>query len=189
MVCEWLAWVLRMKRPGRDLSRQFLLRKARMRELEEKNPPSLSLISNVKDVDNAIPLNDFPPLRSMRMDDGGYHSVRNELLGILNELRFITHKIKEDAEAEDETNDWKFAAMVIDRLCFWIFTVWLTVGTLAIFFSAPNMFKSWIVYYVSLFPYQNTPYLTFYPNYNCKPVHSALQVSLIFFPICNFPIS
>ena len=112
-----------------------------MRELEAKAPPSISLISNIKDVDNAIPLNDYPPLRSVRIEESGLHSVRNELLGILNELRFITHKIKEDGEADEETNDWKFAAMVIDRLCFWIFSVYLVVTTLAIFFSAPNMFN------------------------------------------------
>ena len=115
--------------------------------LKQKNPPSLSLISNVKDVDNAIPLNDFPPLQSCRTEHSSLHNVRNELLGILNELRFITHKIKEDSDAADETNDWKFAAMVIDRLCFWIFTVYLTVATLSIFFSAPNMFKSWAIGY------------------------------------------
>ena len=141
LLCEWLPWCLRMSRPGKDLSRQFLLRKARMRDLEAKNPPSLSLISNVKDVDNAIPLNEFPPLRSVRFEDGGFNNVRNELLAILNELRFMTHKIKEDNEGNDATNDWKFAAMAIDRLCFWIFTTYLTASTLAIFFSAPNMVK------------------------------------------------
>ena len=84
-----------MSRPGKDLSRQFLLRKARMRELEARTPPSISLLSNVKDVDNAIPLNDFPPVRTVRLDDGGsLMNVKNELLAILNELRFITHKIK-----------------------------------------------------------------------------------------------
>jgi nicotinic acetylcholine receptor len=112
-----------------------------MRELEAKSPPSLSLIANIKDVDNAIPMNDYPPLRSVKVDDGGYSHVRNELLAILNELRFITHKIKEDIDAVDETNDWKFAAMVIDRLCFWIFSAYWILTTLGIFFSAPNMFK------------------------------------------------
>ena len=141
-ICEWLAWALRMSRPGKDLSRQFLLRKARMRELEARTPPSISLLSNVKDVDNAIPLNDFPPVRTVRLDDGGsLLNVKNELLAILNELRFITHKIKEDNETEEEVNDWKFAAMVIDRLCIWVFSIYMIVTTLAIFFSAPNMFS------------------------------------------------
>jgi nicotinic acetylcholine receptor len=142
VVCEWMAWAMRMSRPGKDLSRQFLLRKAKMRELEARTPPSVSLISNVKDVDNSIPLNDFPPVRGIRMhmDDHGILNVKNELLAILNELRFITHKIKEDADAVEDINDWKFAAMVIDRLCIWVFSACMVVTTLGIFFSAPNLF-------------------------------------------------
>ena len=140
MICEWLAWILRMSRPGKELSLKGLLRKAHIRHLETLSPPSQSLLSNVKDIDNAIPLNEYPPLRSIRIEDPGSMSLRNELLGILNELRFITHKIKEDNEAAEETNDWMFAAMVIDRLCFCVFSFYLVVTTLAIFFSAPNMF-------------------------------------------------
>ena len=142
LVCEWMAWAMRMSRPGKDLSRQFLMKKAKMRELEARNPPSISLISNVKDVDNAIPLNDFPPLRSVHPADGGLNNVRNELLAILNELRFITHTIKEDADTGDEKNDWKFAAMVIDRFCIWSFSVFMTVITLTVFFSAPKLLES-----------------------------------------------
>ena len=142
IVCEWMAWALRMSRPGKDLSRQFLLQKARMRELEARSPPSLSLISNVKDVDNQIPLNDYPHgNRYINKVDDMFSNVKSEMLAILNELRFITHKIKEDNESNEEVNDWKFAAMVIDRLCLWVFTVYLVVTTLAIFFSAPNLFS------------------------------------------------
>ena len=74
VICEWLAWVLRMSRPmqipfnppalheiivdrtcderrrvhvrmsrpGRSLSRRYLQRKARMRELTARSPPSMS---------------------------------------------------------------------------------------------------------------------------------------------------
>lgn len=140
LVCEWMAWILRMSRPGKELSREFLLRKARMRELEFKSPPSMSLISNVKDLDNAIPLNDFPPLRTVKVDENaGLRNVKNELLAILNELRYITHKMKMDNDTTEEVNDWKFAAMVIDRLCLWVFSIYLSVATLSIFFSAPHL--------------------------------------------------
>jgi len=54
-------------------------------------------------------------------------SLRGELLAILNELRFITRKIKDENDNAEETNDWKFAAMVIDRLCFWIFSLYLMI--------------------------------------------------------------
>jgi len=56
IVCEWLAWLLRIKRPGRELSLDDLRRKHRVRRLEALIPPSASLISNVKDIDNTIPL-------------------------------------------------------------------------------------------------------------------------------------
>ena len=128
-----------------------------MRDLESKTPPSVSLISNVKDVDNAIPINDFGFGRSL---DGrppstgtgyGNHAaaaaatlsmsgMRNELLAILSELRYITKKIKDDLDSEEETNDWKFAAMVVDRLCFWIFSLYLVGATIAIF-TAPTIHK------------------------------------------------
>lgn len=160
-MCEWLAWALHMSRPGRDLSRRFLQCKARMRDLEAKTPPSVSLISNIKDVDNAIPINDFmsygggtgqinfqqrsldgrgPPNALPPLSSGYGAHMRNELLAILNELRYITKKIKDDLESEEETNDWKFAAMVVDRLCFWIFSLYLVGATIAIF-TAPSLHK------------------------------------------------
>ena len=64
--------------------------------------------------------------------------MRSELLAILSELRYITKKIKDDLESEEETNDWKFAAMVVDRLCFWIFSLYLIIATIAIF-TAPKL--------------------------------------------------
>ena len=57
----------------------------------------------------------------------------NVLLSILAELRFMTDTMKTDNEAGDETNEWKFVARVIDRLCLWLFTVYLVIGTLVIY--------------------------------------------------------
>jgi nicotinic acetylcholine receptor, invertebrate len=69
------------------------------------------------------------------------NGIRGELLAILNELRFITRKIKEENDVAEETNDWKFAAMVIDRLCFWIFSIYLVAAT-ALIFTAPKFAPS-----------------------------------------------
>ena len=52
-----------------------------------------------------------------------------ELTSLLAELRCITRRMRSDAEKEDETNDWKFAAMVVDRLCFCLFSVYLALLT------------------------------------------------------------
>jgi len=45
-----------------------------------------------------------------------------ELTSLLQELRYVTRRMRSDEEDENETNDWKFAAMVIDRLCFYVFS-------------------------------------------------------------------
>ena len=45
------------------------------------------------------------------------HPLHRELSLILKEIKVITDKIKDDDEAGNVENDWKFAAMVIDRLC------------------------------------------------------------------------
>ena len=42
---------------------------------------------------------------------------------ILTELQLLTKKIKEDAEDEKMSSEWKLMAMVVDRLCFYVFFV------------------------------------------------------------------
>ena len=48
---------------------------------------------------------------------------------------------KEDEESEI-ARDWKFAAMVVDRLCLIIFTFFTIVATIAVLFSAPHIIVS-----------------------------------------------
>lgn len=69
---------------------------------------------------------------------------RCALLGeILAELRRINAKLEKDEEAKESCNDWKFAAMVIDRLCLFVFTTFTVVSTFAILFSAPHFSFNW----------------------------------------------
>ena len=58
--------------------------------------------------------------------------LHNEMLAIMNELRVITRKVKNDDNTSSAINDWKFAAMVIDRACFWIFSTSLMVVVIII---------------------------------------------------------
>lgn len=62
-----------------------------------------------------------------------------ELTLILKELHHITDKLRKTDEAEEITNDWKFAAMVVDRLCLFIFTLFTVIATIAVLFSAPHI--------------------------------------------------
>ena len=66
-------------------------------------------------------------------------SASRELALILKELRLITETIKSSKEESLIVNDWKFAAIVLDRVCLLIFTVFTLVATLALFSTAPHI--------------------------------------------------
>lgn len=44
------------------------------------------------------------------------------------------------------TNDWKFAAMVIDRMCLIIFTLFTIIATITVLLSAPHIIVTWFRY-------------------------------------------
>lgn len=51
-------------------------------------------------------------------------------------------KLKKEDEVGEVTRDWKFAAMVVDRLCLIVFTLFTIIATLAVLFSAPHFIVS-----------------------------------------------
>lgn len=66
-------------------------------------------------------------------------SRSNTLLwSILHELRQLTGKVYRDEAKQDKVNDWRFAAMVVDRLCLCAFTIFTVVSTSTILLSAPS---------------------------------------------------
>jgi len=65
----------------------------------------------------------------------GVEALRPDLSAILAEVKCVTSKLRSDESDDEQTSDWKFAAMVIDRLSFWTLTVYLVVVTLAVFGS------------------------------------------------------
>nr|AAM13390.1 nicotinic acetylcholine receptor Dalpha5 subunit [Drosophila melanogaster] len=88
------------------------------------------------------------PIGSTRMPDAVTHhtciksSTEYELGLILKEIRFITDQLRKDDECNDIANDWKFAAMVVDRLCLIIFTMFAILATIAVLLSAPHIIVS-----------------------------------------------
>nr|XP_014282443.2 neuronal acetylcholine receptor subunit alpha-7-like isoform X3 [Halyomorpha halys] len=135
---HWLPCVLRMRRPGHGDNRDSSGKSMQLHTLELKERSSKSLLANVLDIDD-----DFRhgPLQAsshtfIRAHEEGPH---RELGQILKELRMITDKLRKDDEAAEITNDWKFAAMVVDRLCLIIFTLFTVIATIAVLFSAPHI--------------------------------------------------
>lgn len=117
-----------------------------LRELELKERSSKSLLANVLDIDDdfrhgTLQSSSHSFLRGHE-DGGVLHSClgpHRELTLILKELRTITDKMKKEDEASEVTNDWKFAAMVVDRLCLIVFTLFTVIATIAVLFSAPHI--------------------------------------------------
>lgn len=58
---------------------------------------------------------------------------------ILKELQFITGRMKKRDEEQDLISDWKFAAMVVDRFCLIVFTLFTIIATVTVLLSAPHI--------------------------------------------------
>lgn len=60
-------------------------------------------------------------------------------------MQIITDQLKAADEDTKITNDWKFAAMVIDRMCLIIFTLFTIIATITVLFSAPHIIVTWLI--------------------------------------------
>ena len=69
-----------------------------------------------------------------------HHPLHRELCLILKEIKVITDKIRDDEESGAVESDWKFAAMVLDRLCLVTYTTFTIVATVAMLSTAPHVF-------------------------------------------------
>ncbi|XP_018335016.1 acetylcholine receptor subunit alpha-type acr-16-like [Agrilus planipennis] len=160
---QWLPWMLGMSRPGKKITRKTLMMNSRMKELELKERSSKSLLANVLDIDD-----DFRSVTGgasgLSGRDGNTSTVttslgpsfirhattiedsaiptsgqQRELHFILKELQFITTRMKKADEEAEVISDWKFAAMVVDRVCLIIFTLFTIIATVAVLLSAPHI--------------------------------------------------
>ncbi|KAH7956673.1 hypothetical protein HPB52_011623 [Rhipicephalus sanguineus] len=150
----WLPWLLRMEPPGQKANRRSLFLNNKMKELELKERSSRSLLANVLDIDddfrtaNSAAASDCHGTRTPYLGGGGgggastvhacVHSSR-ELNLILRELRFITSRMRKDEQEREVVGEWKFAAMVVDRVCLIIFSLFTIISTCACLFSAPHL--------------------------------------------------
>ncbi|XP_069942981.1 acetylcholine receptor subunit beta-like 2 isoform X2 [Cherax quadricarinatus] len=80
-------------------------------------------------------------------DLGGCHlhnqrTYSPEIQKAIEGVQFIAQHIK-DADRDNEViQDWKFVAMVLDRLFLWVFTIACVVGMCGIIFQAPSLYDT-----------------------------------------------
>ncbi|XP_076641331.1 nicotinic acetylcholine receptor alpha6 [Halictus rubicundus] len=156
---KWLPSILRMSRPGKKTTKKNILMGNRMKDMELQERSSKSLLANVLDINDdfchknsANPSSGYirpafgTPISTGRpatVEDTSaslpLNGMQEELHMILKELRFITDRMKKADEGEDVISDWKFAAMVVDRLCLIIFTLFTLLATIVILCRAPHI--------------------------------------------------
>jgi len=166
---QWIPWVLRMARPGEKITRKTIMMQNKMKELDLKEKSSKSLLANVLDMDDDfVPSSSLPHShvhphhpghgQPGQQKNGGFirvsgnvppseenvssaypSGVPRELSLILKEIKVITDKIRDDEESAAIEGDWKFAAMVLDRLCLITFTLFTIIATLAVLAAAPHV--------------------------------------------------
>jgi len=165
---QWIPWLLRMSRPGEKITRKTIMMQNKMKELDLKEKSSKSLLANVLDMDDdfrpssTLPHSHVHPHHPShahpQQNNGGFIRVsgtlpqqeevannafppgaHRELSLILKEIKIITDKIRDDEESATIENDWKFAAMVLDRLCLIVFTLFTIVATVAVLAAAPHV--------------------------------------------------
>ncbi|XP_034184538.1 nicotinic acetylcholine receptor alpha1 isoform X2 [Osmia lignaria lignaria] len=65
-----------------------------------------------------------------------------EIEKTIDDARFIAQHAKNKDKFESVEEDWKYVAMVLDRIFLWIFTVACVVGTVLIILQAPSLYDT-----------------------------------------------
>lgn len=170
ILLNWCAWFLRMKRPGEDRVRSACDNKTRRSsltsiDLNAATSASLSTNGNLLyvGVRGLESLQYSPGATSpdsgvvcgrlitragedeMLLPSSHGSSVGNmeiELAKILDEVRYIAKRFRDQDEDESVCNEWKFAASVVDRLCLMAFSLFTILCTIGILMSAPNFVEA-----------------------------------------------
>ncbi|KAM8763046.1 neuronal acetylcholine receptor subunit alpha-7a isoform 1-T1 [Acanthopagrus schlegelii] len=168
ILLNWCAWFLRMKRPGEDRVRSACHNKAprsSLTSVELSASASASQSNNgnmlyvgvrgLESYSTAATSPDSgvlcgrlvgrPGEEEMLLATGHAASVATvepELAKILDEVRFIAKRFRDQDEDKSMCNEWKFAASVIDRLCLMAFSLFTILCTIGILMSAPNFVEA-----------------------------------------------
>lgn len=70
------------------------------------------------------------------------HQYSPEIQRALESVQFIARHIKQEDDTNEIVQDWKYMAMVLDRLFLWIFTLACVLGAVVIIFQAPSLYDT-----------------------------------------------
>nr|XP_028562615.1 neuronal acetylcholine receptor subunit alpha-7 isoform X2 [Podarcis muralis] len=163
ILLNWCAWFLRMKRPGEDKVRPACQHKQRRCSMSSIDVNTVSgqqssngnmLYIGFRGLEgvHCTPTTDSgvicgrmtcsPTDEDNLLHSGHPSETDPELAKILEEVRYIANRFRDQDEAEAICNEWKFAASVVDRLCLMAFSVFTIICTIGILMSAPNFVEA-----------------------------------------------
>ncbi|KAM3716233.1 Acetylcholine receptor [Dirofilaria immitis] len=162
LLLYWLPYLLRINRPGVNLSWKAL--PSLFPFTKPRTTHSESLIRNIKEAESSTRSNSLDVECRVCQYMGGISNGKSPISTVINgpilrqtnscvdigqqatllilqriyqELKTITKRMM-DAEKDDaKANNWKFAAIVVDRLCLYIFTIFIIASSCGILLSAP----------------------------------------------------
>ncbi|XP_072226363.1 cholinergic receptor, nicotinic, alpha 11 [Leuresthes tenuis] len=175
VLLQWVAWFLRMKRPGENDDPERPPCAPHLRRCSSgsqsgsiPNPPdpnngNLLYMGFQSIEDSSFCSSPPPPIPNMDTvgcpstvsSGGGFGGGPGGLGGcstagigdpqlqaILEEVRYMADRFREQDEAESVADQWKFAGAVIDRLCLVAFSIFNIICTISILMSAPNFVEA-----------------------------------------------
>ncbi|KAK6011332.1 hypothetical protein OSTOST_23589 [Ostertagia ostertagi] len=140
---NWLPWVLMMHRPGYIAAGRKMTKEGDEDEQSDKKnvcidsilskmvtpvPPKLTVVDEVEQQ---------PAEERRHLWRKGSRLLPERSIVPINEV--ITAEIREKERNKDVEDDWKFAAMVVDRLCLYVFSFFILLSTCSLFSSVPNL--------------------------------------------------
>lgn len=107
-----------------------------------KPPLQLVSVSNEQKSSECDSIRSFTPMSLSTVS----HSHETEMISaelrqIASQLTFLTEHIWREAKHDNESQDWKFVAMVIDRFRLILFLLFIIVFTTLIFLSACHFYS------------------------------------------------
>ncbi|CAF1352821.1 unnamed protein product [Rotaria sp. Silwood1] len=150
-ICNYLAWLLLMKRPGHDLS-WCRIRRQWASPKQESNNVNKSIDNRHSKIFPEPSLNNTFELLSTNVDKKSSEflenqntskelytcdmdMIRSELRVIISQLAILVNYFRQKDKDDDQSQDWQFVAMVIDRLCLVIFATVMLLFTVLTFLN------------------------------------------------------
>jgi len=121
--------------PSREHLPEQMKNKIEVMELSDLHNPTCKLHASQS-------FEDHSPVRERRRDsDVSDIFLSPEAYKATQAVEFIAEHLRNEDEYVQIREDWKFVAMVVDRLQLWIFFLVTTIGTVGILMDAPHIFE------------------------------------------------